>query len=58
MKFFQKIKSYSKELSWPSAKESFKDTTFVVIATAILSVAVLLWTNCIEKVVDWVLSIF
>ena len=56
LKFFQKVKSYAKELSWPSANESFKDTTFVVISTAILSIAILLWTGCIENIVDWVLS--
>ena len=58
MKVFGKIKQVVNNLHWPSFKEVVANTSFTVIVTTILALAVSGWVFCVEYIVDWVVSLF
>lgn len=53
-----KAKQSIKNIHWPAKKQIFADTMFSVITATILSLMISGWTQAIEYVVDWVVSLF
>ena len=58
MKFLRNIKKVCGDIHWPSMKEIVSDTLLTVGVTTVLALAVGGWTNAIEYVVNWILSLF
>ena len=57
-KIVSKIKNSIGSISWPSKKEVVSDTIFTIIVAAVFSTLILLWTGCIDTLVDWIVSFF